>query len=130
LEPDSIEIAPALTRWFASKNVARESGGAAEERVVLLKWLARIPQQFDEYFDKLRRLGYGKTRPPDDATEEMEQGVRDLMRFYRRIADKLPSAFAQTRPGHASERALTRYFRRSSARPKSASRRCVFFARE
>jgi hypothetical protein len=98
LEPSSIEIASALTRWVAEKQKLSVAADSHREHVVLLKWLDRIPQQFDDYFRELWRAGFGRTKPPEEDADRLDRGVRELLRFYTRIVEILPQAFAQTNP--------------------------------
>ena len=95
LEPSSIEIAPALTRWITEKQKRLGSTSSRRERIAVLKWLARIPEQFDAYFRELWRLGFGKDRLPSLQRDRMEERMRELLRLYTRVVEKLPGAFAQ-----------------------------------
>ena len=98
LEPTSIEIAPALTRWVSQKQESLGLVEARRERVTLLHWLGRIPSEFDDYFAELWRAGFGNARPPTKEAERLEKSVRELLRFYTRIRELLPEAFVQTKP--------------------------------
>ncbi len=76
----------------------KESAASRKERIALLKWLDHIPDQFDAYFDELWHLGFGKDRPPSGEADRLGERVRELLRFYTRIVEKLPGIFKQTEP--------------------------------
>jgi hypothetical protein len=80
-------------------DVVEESAASRKERIALLKWLDRIPDQFDAYFDELWHLGFGKDRLPAGEADRLGERVRELHRFYTRIVQKLPGIFEQTQPG-------------------------------
>src|SRR5215831_358125 len=98
LEPSSIEIAPALTRWVGEKQNLSVAAGSHREHVVLLKWLDRMPQQFDDYFRELWRAGFGKGKPAAEDDDRLDRGILELLRSYTSIVQILPEAFAQTNP--------------------------------
>ena len=68
------------------------------ERLVLLKWVARIPDDFEAYFRTLWAAGFGKKQIPAAEVDTLEKKVRALMGDSSRIIDKLPEAFEQTNP--------------------------------
>jgi hypothetical protein len=110
LEPSSIEIAPALTRWIAEKQQALGPDSSRRERIVLLKWLGRISEQFDDYFRELWRLGFGKDRPPPEETDRLEERTRELLRPYTVIVQKLPSMFTETKPSGSARGCFSEVF--------------------
>jgi len=97
-EPSSVEIAPALTRWVSEKQQSLGSADRRRERLTLLRWVERIPQQFDDYFTTLWRAGFGKPRPPADEVEGLDREMREVLGLYTRIVELLPTAFEETRP--------------------------------
>lgn len=86
------------TRWIIEKEQSSGSVKASRERVVLLRWLNRIPKQFDAYFRELWRASFGKPKPSAEDAERLEPSVRELLRFYTRIVELLPRAFEATKP--------------------------------
>ena len=70
----------------------------AAPRIALLKWVARIPDDFDAYFRALWAAGYGKEQIPAAEVDTLAKKVRALMGDSSRIMDKLPDMFEQTAP--------------------------------
>jgi hypothetical protein len=110
LDPSSIEIAPALTRWVAEKQQSLGSASSRRERVVLLKWLQRVPEQYENYFVELWRLGFGKDRPPSEETDSLEEARRELVGLYTTIVQKLPGMFAETKPSEIERGCFSEVF--------------------
>ena len=65
--------------------------------------------QFDEYFRELWRLGYG-AKPPPEETHHLEEKMRELLRLYSRIVDKLPGMFAETKPSERERGCFSEVF--------------------
>jgi len=102
VEPRSIKIEPALARWIAEKQRSKGSPEARRQRVVLLKWLASIPQKFVDYFHDLFRSGYAKDRLPSQDMERLEKNGFELITEYSHIVRLLPAAFEQTDPSETN----------------------------
>lgn len=110
LEPNSVEIAPALTRWLAERQHSSASPEARRERIALLRWLARMPDQFDSHFREIWRLGFGGNRVSAKYEHELETAGRELVTLYTRIVDKLPDAFAETKPSDREQGCFNEVF--------------------
>jgi hypothetical protein len=111
---DDCSLADAASRLLDLKHVlgaegaTRPTDGATipgrkmltrrRERLVLLKWVARIPDDFEAYFRALWAAGFAKKQIPAAEVDTLEKKVRALMGDSSRIIDKLPDAFEQTNP--------------------------------
>jgi hypothetical protein len=93
----------------SARDVAKKPS-RRRERIVLLRWLGRIPDEFDAYFRSLWQVGFGKNRVPPGETEKLETKVRLLLRDYTRIIEKLPEMFAQGGPSEREKGCFAEVF--------------------
>jgi hypothetical protein len=103
LEPSSIEIAPALTRWIAEKRNSSTSEESRHKRITLLRWLGRISNKCDAHFRELWRLGFGKDKIPIEYHDSLDTVARQLVNLYTQIVVELPDAFAETKPSQKKQ---------------------------
>ena len=102
----------------ASARAAVKRPSRPRERITLLRWLGRIPDDFDAYFLALWQAGLGKERIAPEDVDRLERNVGTLIRDYRRIIEKLPDIFEQTGPSDRERQFFTEVF-------PSFQRRCA-----
>jgi hypothetical protein len=78
---------------------------ARRERIAVLRWLKRLPDEFESHFRELWRIGIGKHRPPEEEADRLHEQRRGLLRSCTCIEEKLPEMFRQVGPSE-QDRAL------------------------
>ena len=83
---------------------------ARRERIAVLRWLKRLPDEFDAYFRELGRIGFGKHRPPEQEADRLHEQARGLLRSYTRIVETLPEMFRQVGPSEGDRGLFSEVF--------------------
>jgi hypothetical protein len=94
-DPESVEIAPDLTRWVLQKRMSAESSGARRERVALLRWIEGIPDEFDRHFKMLWSFGFAKDKITPDQKFQVDASARELTDRCAQIVEQLPDKLAE-----------------------------------
>lgn len=119
--PESIEIAPAVSRWLATRKQPIPEEQARPRRIAILRWLTRLPDSLNAHFHEILRIASNEAKASTQELDRLASEAREITNLSFRLIQEMPRAFASTN----SPEQTRRLFEESYAALKRESATCI-----